>query len=75
MLFIHGHEKRREHHEDHADRRGAGVEFGFQQEKQRDTDHSGDSKADKLPFGQVQNYFCFHCGQVLGDRNISQKIT
>ena len=75
VLFVHGHKERREHHEDHADRRGAGVELCFQQEKQRYANHTGDSKADKLPLGQIQNHLRFYCVHVFGYSYISQIIT
>ena len=49
MLFIHGKQKERQHHDHHAHGRRAGPHRPFEQKEQRHADERPAAEADQLP--------------------------
>lgn len=52
VFFVDGHQKERQHDEDHTDGRGAGAEVcrSFEQKEKRYADERAAAETDKLPF-------------------------
>ncbi len=76
VFFIDGHQEKRQHDENHADGSASGAEARrpFEQKEKRYADERTAAKTDELPFCQVEHDLRFHCGQVLGYRNVSQRL-
>lgn len=72
MLFIHGKQEEGHHNQHHTHRCGAVSNRLTEQKEQWYTSKCSTAEADQLPFCQVEHDLCFHMGQVLGDRYISQ---
>ena len=67
VLFIHRHEKGREHDPQHDEQRPGVADGAAGQQIGRNTHRRPDAEADQLPFGEVERNFGFNLGKVVGD--------
>ncbi len=70
VLLVYGQEEQRQHHRHHAQGGGGVAAITREALRERHADEHRCAKADKLPFGQVEEYFGLDPGQVPGDRDI-----
>ena len=70
VLLVHGEQEKRQHHQDHAQRRRGGSQARLCQKEKRHAYQRRRSETDHLSFGQPEQDLALYPAQVLRDRYI-----
>ena len=74
VALVHGEQEKRQHDQNHAERRRGGAQRLLGQKEKRHADHRCRSKTNHLPLGQAEQNLALYPAQVLWDRYIGQSM-